>query len=302
MRRLTEGGLLAAVTVVLGWLSLYVPYLLVLLPAPMALLAFRHGVAAAISAWVVAAVLSGVLLGGLGAVLLLIPAGLTGLALGMALHARLSPGRVMAAAVLGALGATLLSLGLSFLLMGINPLERMLELYEEGMLGSLDLYRRLGLPSEQLQAAETQIKATLELLRVLLPALLVASAAFSALVNYWAVRVVLARLGERLPWFEPFARWRSTPLAAAVVATGLLLGTLGAAHPWLPVASANLTFAGGLVAFVQGLSLLWFWFDRAQLSKGLRFLLVFLLLWFPIANLALVMAGLVDPWFNFRRL
>lgn len=302
MRRLTEGGLLAAVTVVLGWLSLYVPYLLVVLPAPMALLAFRHGVAAAISAWVVAAVLSGVLLGGLGAVLLLIPAGLTGLALGMALHARFPPGRVLVAAVFGALLATLLSLGLSFFLVGINPLERMFELYEEGMLGGLELYRRLGLSAEQLRAAETQIKTTLELLRLLLPALLLFSAVTSALVNYWAVRVVLMRLGEKLPWFEPFARWRSTPLAAAVVATGLLLGTLGAAHPWLPVASANLTFTGGAVGFVQGLSLLWFWFDRAQLSKAFRFLLVFVLLWFPIANLALVAAGLVDPWFNFRRL
>ena len=286
----------------LGWLSPYVPYLAVVLPAPMALLTFRHGVTAAISAWVVAAVLSAVLLGGLGGVLVLIPAGLTGLTLGMALHARFPPGRVLAVALVGALVAILLSLGISFFLVGINPLEQTLRMYEEAMMGGLDLYRRLGLSPEQLRDVETQIRTSLELLRLVLPVVLLGAAAVSALVNYWAVRGVLIRLGEKVPWFEPFARWRSSPLAAAMVATGLLLGAFGTAHPWLPMISANLTFGGAVVAFVQGLSLLWFWFERAQLSKAVRFLLLLMVLWLPIVNLALVAAGLVDPWFNFRGL
>ncbi|WP_324669049.1 YybS family protein [Geochorda subterranea] len=302
VRRLTEGGLLAAVTVVLGWLSLYVPYLIVVLPAPMALLVYRHGVTAAISAWVVAAILSGVLLGGLGAVLLLIPSGLTGLSLGMALHAGWPPGRVLAAAVAGATLATLLSLGLSFALVGIDPIERLFTVYEEGMQGAVSLYGRLGLPAEQLEMAQAQLQATLELMRVLLPVLLLSSALVSALVNHWAARAVLVRLGERIAWFEPFARWRSTPLAPALVAAGLLVGMVAGAHPWVGVAAANLSFAGAVIAFVQGLSLVWFWFDRAGLAKGFRLLLVLLVLWLPIANLALVVAGLVDPWFNFRRL
>lgn len=305
MRRLTEGGLLAAVTVVLGWLSLYVPYLVLVLPAPMALLVYRHGVPSAASAWVVAAILSGVLLGGIGAVLLLIPSGLTGLTLGMALHAGWAPGRVLGAAVVGALMAILLTLVLSFVLTGVSPsqqIQQLFQIYEEGMQGGLAVSRWLGMPEEQLQAAQAQLQATLQLMRLLLPAVLVGSAVVSALVNHWVARLVLVRLGERIPWFEPFARWRSTPLAAALVAAGLLVGLFGGAHPWAGTVSANLSFAGGAVALVQGLALLWYWFDRAGLSRGLRILLVIVLLWFPVANIALVIAGLVDPWFNFRRL
>jgi len=302
VRRLTEGGLLAAVTVVLGWLSLYVPYLIVVLPAPMALLVYRHGVPAAISAWVVAAVLSGVLLGGLGAVLMLVPSGLTGLSLGMALHAGWSPGRVLGATVIGATLATLLSLGLSFVLVGINPIERLFAVYEEGMRGAVSLYGRLGLPAEQLEMAQAQLQSSLELMRVLLPVLLLSSALISALVNHWAARAVLVRLGERIAWFEPFARWRSTPLAPALVVAGLLVGMVGGTHPWVGMVSANLSFAGAVIALVQGLSVVWYWLDRAGVAKGFRLLLVLMVFWFPIAYFALVVTGLIDPWFNFRRL
>lgn len=301
-RRLTEGGLLAAVTVVLGWFTSYVPYVGLVLPAPMALLAFRHGAAAAVSAWAVAAVLGGVFLGGLGGFLMMIPAGLMGLTLGMSLHARLPPGRVLLFATLGALAASLVSVALALALVGVNPLEQALQLSGEGMRGALDLYRRLGVPAEQLEAWQALTEASVQLARVVLPALVTASALLAALVDYWVVRVVLVRLGENVPWFGPFSRWRSTPLAAAMMLTGLLLGFAGGVQPWLGTVSANLMFAAAMAGTVQGLSLLWFWFERAELPRAVRWLAVLVVFWLPIAWLGLMMAGLVDAWFNFRQL
>lgn len=274
------------------------------LPSPMALLVYRHGAGAGLMAWAVAGVLSGVLLGGVQAVLLLIPMGLTGLGLGLALHARLAPGRVLLAGVAGALLASLFSIGVSLWVMGINPFDQMLRLYEESMKGAINLYRQLGVPAEQLDLLDQQLKLTMQALPRILPAIFLSGAVFIAFASYWAVRVVLRRMGETLPWFEPFSRWRPTPLSAVALFAGLLLLMLQGGPSWVATAGASLAVLGAGVALVSGLSLLWFWYEQARVSRGMRVLITALLLWPSLTwgYLLLLGAGLADAWFNFRRL
>ncbi|MBE3599605.1 MAG: DUF2232 domain-containing protein [Limnochordaceae bacterium] len=309
--------MLAAVTVVLAWLSLYVPFLAMVLPAPITLLIFRYGPGTGVMAWVVTALLSGVLGGGIGSVLMLVPAGLLSLGLGVSLHRKWSPRTTLWVATGAGIVATLASLGISLGISGVNPIETFLKIYEESFTKAAGWYRGMGIPEEQVKLLEEAQKGILTLVRLLFPAGILWASLVSAFVNHWAVRQVLGRMGEKLEWFAPFARWRSSMAGPIALGAGSLLPLMGLRQGAWEMVSANLLVVGGLICLVQGLSLLWFWLERLQVSKGVRLLLVFLLMfWTPalavggaggfaavsLGQIGLGVAGFFDPWFNFRRL
>lgn len=300
--RLTEGGLLAATTVVLGWLSGFVPYLNLVLPAPTAVLIYRHGILAGLMSWGVAVALVGLLMGNLPGAVLLSLAGLIAVGIGEPLRRRLAPGQVLALGVLGALVWLAGMLAGGLWLLGINGVEETFRAMEQSVRQALEIYGRMGMPQEQLRMTRESLEATLALMRRLAPALFFLTALATAYANYWVVRVVLNRLGEKLPWFAPFSRWRSSPLPALAIGLGLALGAFGQRVALLAALSGNLFLLGWVSAAVQGLSLVWFWLDQQQAGRALRVLAVVLVMTFWPAMALAAAAGALDPWFNWRRL
>ncbi len=293
---------MAAITVVLGWLSAYVPYLNVVLPAPAAILIYRHGMAVGLTAWTVAVVLVGVLMGNIPGAAILALAGFISAGLGQALRQRLPPGQVMVAATLAAIVWLVLTLLGGMWLLGVNLVDAMFRALEESVRVSGEMYRRLGMRGEQIEQAREQMAASVALLRVVAPAVFLASALTTAFANYWAVRAVLTRLGETLPWFSPFSRWRSSKLPALAMLAGLAMGSLAPQTSWLAPISSNLFVVGLLGAMVQGFSLAWFWLERQQAGRLMKALVVLAAFMFWPVLLALVLAGATDGWFNWRQL
>ena len=287
---------------VLGWLSAWVPYLNLILPAPTAVLIYRRGLLAGLMSWAVAVLLVGLLMGNLPGAVLLSLAGLIAVGIGEPLRRGLPPGRVLA---LGVLGAAVWLVGVLVggqWLLGVHAVEATFQAMEASMQQATQLYGRMGLPEDQVQASQEALMASLALLRRLAPAIFLLSAVMAAYANYWVARAVLVRLGERLPWFAPFSRWPSSPLPLVAIAAGLALGALGGRAEWLPAVSGNLFLVGWVGAGVQGLSLLWYWMDRHEMGRLWRVLAVFLVVSFWPATLGAAVAGALDPWFDWRRL
>lgn len=287
---------------VLGWLSGFVPYLNLILPSPTAVLIYRHGVAAGLLSWAVAVLLVGLLMGNLPGAALLALAGLIAVGIGEGLRRSLPPAQVLA---LGVLGSVIWVLGVlvgGLWLLGINSLEATLKAMEQSMQQAMELYGRLGFSAEQLRQMRESTQATLALMRRLAPAIFFLTAVATAYVNYWVVRVVLQRMGERLAWFAPFSRWRSSPVPALAMALGLAAAFAGSRFPLAATVGNNLFVLGWMSATVQGLSLVWFWLERQQVSRLLRGLVLFLVLSFWPVWAATAAAGALDPWFNWRRL
>ena len=187
-------------------------------------------------------------------------------------------------------------------LLGVNGIEATFRAMEQSMRQAVELYGRMGLPEEQLRTTRESMEATLALMRRLAPALFFLTAVVTAFANYWVVRLVLNRLGEKLPWFAPFSRWHSSPLPAVAIALALALGALGQRVGLLATLSGSLFLLGWMGAAVQGLSLIWFWLDQRQAGRALRVLVVVLLMSFWPAMVVTAAAGALDPWFNWRRL
>ncbi|MDI3280255.1 MAG: DUF2232 domain-containing protein, partial [Bacillota bacterium] len=277
---LVEGALLAAITVILATVGLYLPigYLSLVIPVPIIVLVYRHGLEAGILVSVVAALLTGVLSHVLQGTVMVLALAAVGLAIGEAMRGQLTPGQVVAVGTAASLVVTLLTLGLVFWLFGINELAELSKLLEESLRLSGDFYLRLGLVKpEQLKQWQ---EALLHAFRTLLPSSLLLSAALTVYVNHWLAQKVLYKLGQPTPGFPPFAEWRlpalwrwpGVLLLAAAVGMHLL------PSPVAKAAGSNLLLLLAVIYYVQGLSILWFFLRQYRVSGFLRVVILLLAL------------------------
>ena len=122
-RSITEGAMLAAITVLLTVIGEYVGLPALIIPVPLTLLVFRHsyrlGISMSVASAVVASLISGHVLSGVTIVIW----GFLGIALGMALREQFSFAKTIAVGVV----ANIVSLGLQVLfyslLFGTNLLK-----------------------------------------------------------------------------------------------------------------------------------------------------------------------------------
>ena len=132
--------------------------------------------------------------------------GALGLSIGYGVHKNFRAGRILAITAVVSLLSKLLLMYAVTRLMGVNPLEVQLEPWRRDW-SSMGFYDRMGLdvPEEMREG----LFSSFELLRVMLPAILVMVAVLDSYLNYTVARIVLRRLGLRLEALPPFAEWRA---------------------------------------------------------------------------------------------
>lgn len=266
-RSVVEGAFLAAITVVLAIISLYLPIGLLdlLLPVPLLVLVYRHGWQLGIMAAFVAAVLTGIFSNLVWGVLLVMAMGGIGLAMGLALKEGFGAAKTVLVGTAASLAIFLLSLGFSMWVLGINDLQANLKMMEESIRQAAVLYSKLATPAEAQRYKELSIKA----LYTLYPLGLVCSALVTSFLTLFFSRAVLERLGHQIPWFEPFRQWRMPnklrwPMVIGLVVAG---GLYYLPYPWGKMVAYNLLFAYLIIYATEGLALGWFYLEQLMIPK-----------------------------------
>jgi uncharacterized protein YybS (DUF2232 family) len=125
-----------------------------------------------------------------------------------------------------------------------------------------------------------------------------------AYLCYTVARVVLRRVGHEPPGFAPILTWRLPPTLATLllwVIAGVMF--LSPRFPSLAVAWISVLLVTVFVFGFQGALVALAWMKRRRLSRTFQIVVVALLLtsglW-PI--LAAVLLGVLDAWFDFRKL
>ncbi|NLN17077.1 MAG: YybS family protein [Firmicutes bacterium] len=302
-RSITEGAMLAAITVVLSFLGAYVfPYIFFIVPVPLIILVYRHGLRLGILVTVVSAILAGLLIDIMTMVVLLLVLGLVGISIGGALREQLPPQNVFALGVAASLTAYALLLFFSQTLFQVNVVDLLMDSFRHSIDQVTALYSRMGMSEEQLGEAVSMLENLMNLSRMVMPVTFLLSAILLAFVNYWLARSILGRLGSKIAWFPPFRYWRFPWHLAWGYILGLGLPLITSEGFWIAVA-ANLQFFFTYVFMVQGLAILWFFFDEFRLSRFLRvaiLVLIFLPRW-PLSTLV-VWTGVIDTWLDIRKL
>ena len=209
---LTEGGVLAAVTVVMALVGVYVPILgmiaILLWPLPVIVLIVRHGLRWGVMAVVVASFLTAAIVEPSTALRLAIAFGPVGLALGLGYRRGWSGVKLFTVSMVVSMVAKVAGLLLVFFLTGIEPFSGQFAMMDESFAQAADMYRSMGMSEEQIAASEQNFVQNMNLVKLLVPLIVVMMGLMDTMINYIVGGKILTRLGETVPTFPPFMEWR----------------------------------------------------------------------------------------------
>ncbi len=307
-RPTVEAGIMAAIAVVFALISVYVPvvgaFVTFLWPVPIILLGVRHGFRWSVMATVVAGVLSAILISPLKAIHIVVGFGLIGLVFGHAFRAGFGPFKTILWGSVVCLISNLALMGLTFVVMGVNPFAFQIESMEKSMVEAIELYRGFGMTETMIAQMQEQFKIMMTLFQVLLPALLTLSAVFQTYLNFLLARAVLRKLGHATPAFPPFREW-SLPKAMlyiAALATAALFFSQNLQSDLLAKIAVNILGGSLILLFGQGLALFYYLADKYNLSRLMRTIILIIILTNALLQTAAVFAGIFDLAVNFRQL
>ena len=315
-RGLTEGAILAVLSAVAAIIGLVMPFVGILLaPIPLMVLVIRWGLRTAILAAVVAGLILLQFFGPLNAVSAEGVFAPLGLALGWGVRRRIGAPLTVLAGAAAFLAASVAALGLTMFVLHQDVLGQFIDVQVQGMRMSLSFQQRLGAPAQQLEALGALVNPVCgehhcfpavlpQMIRTLFPVLLALGTLLWAYLCYTLARSVLRRVGHDIPGVPPIITWRlSRPMALGLIwaftATSLASGWL----PSLGGATWNLMILTLFVFGFQGALVGISWMNRRQIPRAAQVMAgVFLFTAGLIPLLALAFVGIMDLWFDFRRL
>ena len=304
VKALANTALATALSVIIAIIGLFVPVLALaslLWPVPVIVIVKRYGLKYGVYSTIASGLIVGMVSEPIYAAYVILSYGALGLSIGYGVHKNFRAGRILAITAVVSLLSKLLLMYAVTRLMGVNPLEVQLESMEKGLELSMGFYDRMGLdvPEEMREG----LFSSFELLRVMLPAILVMVAVLDSYLNYTVARIVLRRLGLRLEALPPFAEWRAP---GNLMIGFLLLMALSIAGGYLglgniDVVAGNILLLFQIVFLAQGISVAYFFLMRRGINKVFAIILIVLILFNQPLALVAVLTGLLDTLFDFRR-
>lgn len=302
-----ESGLLVAITVIIGLVTVYVPIIGMFAEffcaVPLAVLTARQGAGKGLTALVVTFILLSMLISPVLAIRLALSFGICGVILGWCVQKNFGAAKIFLSTLMVASAAQVFTLGLLIVLMDINLIDTQIEMVRESFNESFAMYESMGVEKERIAEAKTQVEPALQTLAFLMPTLIMLTALINTLAVWFTARWIFPKLQLKLPTMPPFVEWKFPAIFCYTAIIGGLGIYWGLTRSWTGIyeISLNLLIVSALVGLVQGFSLLSFIFDRYKVSKFMRrFLYVLFVLNMFFLQLVAV-TGLIDMLFDYRK-
>lgn len=306
VRPVTEGGLLVALSVILGLLAIYLPLAGIIAAliwsVPFTVLVYRHGLRRGIMGFFVAMLLLTLLLGPLVAIRFAVSLGPTGLALGYGFQKGWQAERTFLAALAVSMAASVISFALLFFMTGINPIETETELIQKSFESSFAMYEAVGVDETRLAAAKAMTEQGARLIGVLVPFLLFAIGLFDSAIGFFLGHRILRRIGADLPEVPVFSSWH-LPSGVFYLFCFSLVGLYWGQSRSIDTlyrASMNFLLLAFFAGLIEGLSLLSYVMHRYKLLKIWRILIYIGFMLNSIFLQILALVGLTDTFFDYR--
>lgn len=257
---MTESGLLAAVTVIMALVGVYVPFLgtvaVLMWPLPILVLIVRHGLKWGLMAVFVAGVLTAALVEPAVSLRLALAFAPGGIALGLGFRNDWSSVRTLVTGIVCSMAAKLAALALLFALTGVEPFSMQFEIMEQSFDSTVEMYRSMGMSDAQIEESRTLFMDNLSMVRLLLPLIVVMMGLMDTMLNYFVGGTVLRRLGHDVKTLPPFSEWRLPPVFVYLFGFALVGAYWGSTRniPLLYQASLNLSMLATFAGLIQGIS------------------------------------------------
>lgn len=302
-----EGGLLAAITVIIGLIAVYIPILGMFAEffcaVPLAILTARQGVGKGLTALFVTFILLSILISPIHAARLVLTFGICGVVLGWCVRKNFGAVKIFILTLMVSSAAQIFMLFLMIFVLDLNLIDTQIEMLRESFDSSFAMYESMGVDPAQIKEAKSQVEPAIQMFVLIIPTLIMLTALLNTLAVWFTTKLIFPKLQLKLPSMPPFAEWKF-PEVFAFTATFAALGIYwGFTRGWTVIyeISLNTLIISATVGLVQGFSLLSATLDRYNVSKfARRFLYVLLILNAFFLQLVAI-TGLADMIFDYRK-
>lgn len=306
---MVEAGILAAVAIVMALISMYVPVLGAFVnfvwPLPIIICGCRHGLKWSIMTLLVSTVIIAMIISPINAFFLAAIFGLLGLILGECMRRHLPPMKMMLYESIGAVIALILNIVLSFLVLGIDPIEMMFSSFHQSLEQLAVYYREHGMGEDEIKKIIDGYAEMLRMMRIIMPGAFFLCAPLMAFINYIAAKKILTKLGETFEAFPAFTKiqipgWILWPYALSLLAVTYFYQTNQ--NSWMYTVSVNIQTVCSFILVFQGIVLLYWFVDNKQKPRWWANTALILLFAVPIFSQIMVYVGAFDIVFDFRKI
>ena len=308
VKKTVEGGLLAAVTVILCLGAIYLPVVGVFIEffcsVPIAILVVRQGEKIGLAAAFVSLALLFIFVGPIMAVRVTLMFSMCGVIFGACLRRGLTATKSFLPLLIMSFLAQIISVVMISVVLGVNFADENAKAITQSFEQSFALYKSMGVDPAELGYTEETIGQTVEMIVALTPLILFLVALLNAIGTYVVTRIIFRKLHMKFPApMLPFSQWRFSIFfvyLAAFAGIGLYWGETREISLLYFVSLNGLLFAL-LIGLIQGFSLITFLMNRYKLSKILRGLIVIVLVVNFFLLQVVAMVGLFDVLFDYRK-
>ena len=275
-----------AYIILLTAINYFIPFLsmavMIVWPVPIVYLVQKKESSSVIIVIVIAALLNGFLFGTIMGLMTVIGFGLVGFVIGNVIKEGLSPLKTLIIAVITAIISQALIFYVASGMFNLNY-QSLLQQAVETLSGEINQ-----------QSVEQIITAQIGLIKMIFPALLAISASITGILNYYVSAWYLRRRGLNIELYKAVSNWY---FPRWIVSISIVVSLLLTSNPIF----LNINILMFFLAFLQGFSVLMYYFSTKNSSFLLKSFFVFLIFIFPPVPIILILLGLLDMWFNFRK-
>ena len=307
---LTDIGRFTALAVLCCLLVSGIPALsfltLALCPLPIAIISTRQGIKAGLACLCALGTILILLIGLTNAIPLVLIVGSMGIAYPVGVKKNISFAQsVMVGTAFIFLSLILLGL-LTFQTRKINIVDQQIKGLKKDIASFRQDYTDNGFSEEQVAEQFKAINESLKIFPRIVPAAIIMFSLWVSFLYLSLAGLVLRNLGEGTIVFPSFRLWQFPWYFAWGYIIGLI-GTLFSSYLGIyqgigRVVGMNFLVVFNLLFLVQGFAIVYFFLDKFKINNYLRVLGFVLLLIIPLASPLVTWFGLLDVWYNFRKI
>lgn len=305
VHKLTEGAILLATMAALIAISVYVPIVgsivNIAIPIPFILFSAKNNVKL-ISAFFLASILISFLAGSFIGLALMLFYGSVGVGIGYLLQKNKSRSFILLTSTLILTIGIVVFYSASAAFFHMDIIHELKTSVNQSLKQSEELLRAQG-QEGQIEKLHKQGADMINQLTTLAPSLVIFTAISASFVIQWISFPIVRRFGVNA---QPWGSFRNLSLPKSLLWYYLIdLGAMFLFHPHVGTYGyaviINVKYLLEIFIMVQGLAFLFFIFHQRSVAKGLGVLVVILTLMIPVVRYIILILGITDLGFDFRK-
>ncbi len=181
------------------------------------------------------------------------------------------------------------------------------QILEDALREQADIYQQLGLEQSEIDELISNIKKSIPLIISLMPAALTLNAFlnsfFALLIGAWLWKIKNKDEPLLLPKFSSwYLPWPLVYVFIIGFALFLFKSSFGVYENYANIIGLNLLLFSIPFYIVLGLSIIWFFIEKLKFGAVVKFFLFLFMLFFPFILFVIILIGIFDTWFDWRKL